>query len=77
MRKVKKEKAPVTVLHVQGGERNINFSAYGSKSLLLPTNQTLNYDGMHFQGESWYDSSRERGTRPTQTACTLRAMTAN
>lgn len=36
---------PVTVLYVQGGEQNIDFSKYGSKELLLPKNQRLEYEG--------------------------------
>lgn len=36
---------PVEILFVQGGERNINFSTYGSRELLLPISQTLVYEG--------------------------------
>lgn len=36
---------PVTMLYVQGGEQNIDFSKYGSKELLLPKNQKLEYEG--------------------------------
>ena len=36
---------PITLLLVQGGEKNINPSKYGSKELLLPKNQTLVYEG--------------------------------
>ena len=36
---------PVTILYVQGGEQNIDFSKYGSKELLLPKNQRLEYEG--------------------------------
>lgn len=35
---------PVTILYVQGGEQNIDFSKYGSKELLLPKNQRLEYE---------------------------------
>ncbi|GAB6394211.1 MAG: hypothetical protein MdMp024_0523 [Bacteroidales bacterium] len=52
VRKVKKEKAPVTKLYVQGGERNINRSAYGSKSLLLPTDRTLQYEGRTYRTDA-------------------------
>lgn len=36
---------PVAILYVQGGEQNIDFSKYGSKELLLPKNQRLEYEG--------------------------------
>lgn len=36
---------PITILYVQGGEQNIDFSKYGSKELLLPKNQRLEYEG--------------------------------
>jgi hypothetical protein len=52
IRRVKKEKAPVTKLYVQGGERNINRSACGSKSLLLPTSKTLQYEGRTCQTDA-------------------------
>jgi len=52
MRRVKKEKAPVTKLYVQGGERNINRSACGSKSFLLPTDRTLKYEGRTYQTDA-------------------------
>ncbi|MBW9276728.1 hypothetical protein [Bacteroides fragilis] len=36
---------PVEILLVQGTDRNIDFSRYGNKELLLPKSQTLNYGG--------------------------------
>lgn len=36
---------PVEILLVQGTDKNIDFSKYGSKELLLPKSQTLNYEG--------------------------------
>lgn len=42
------EKTAIEILHVQGGERNINFSKYGSKELLLPKGQTLTYEGREY-----------------------------
>jgi len=39
------ETKPLDILYVQGGERNIDFSKYGSRELLLPKNQTLEYEG--------------------------------
>lgn len=43
------DKAPITILYVQGGERNIDFSTYGSASLLLPKNQELEYQGRRYK----------------------------
>lgn len=43
------DKSPATLLYVQGGERNIDFSKYGSKTLLLPKSQTLVYQGHAYQ----------------------------
>lgn len=37
------DKQPCTTLFVSGGERNINLSTYGSKTLLLPRSQVLEY----------------------------------
>lgn len=39
------------ILYVQGGERNIDYSTYGSKTLLLPKKQTIRFDGQHFEDE--------------------------
>lgn len=41
----------IEILFVQGGEKNIDASKYGSKELLLPKSQTLRYDGQYFEGE--------------------------
>lgn len=51
---------PIEILFTQGGERNIDFSQYGSRELLLPKNQTIQFDGEHFEGEPDFDSSRAR-----------------
>ena len=40
---------PVTV---QGGEQNIDFSKYGSKELLLPKNQRLEYEGRAYVSDA-------------------------
>lgn len=42
------DKKPVSLLYVQGGERNIDYSKYKSKSLLLPISQELVYEGRHY-----------------------------
>lgn len=50
---------PCTHLYVQGGERNIDPSKYGSKTLLLPPSRPiLNYDGTYFSDEIGYDASK-------------------
>ncbi len=56
---------PVHKMYVQGGERNIEPSEYGTptnpqRTLKLPKNATLQFDGTHFYGEQGYDSSIAR-----------------
>lgn len=43
---------PVTILYVQGGEQNIDISKYGSKELLLPKNQRLEYEGRAYVSDA-------------------------
>ncbi len=43
------QKAGFNVLYVQGGNRNIDFSKYGNKELLLPKNQQYIYEGVTYQ----------------------------
>lgn len=43
---------PVTILYVQGGEQNIDFSKYGFKELLLPKNQRLEYEGRAYVSDA-------------------------
>lgn len=52
---------PVEILYVEGGSDNIDPSAYGNSSLLLPKSQTLRFDGSHFEDEEGFDSSTARG----------------
>ena len=40
---------PVEILYVQGGERNIDYSAYGSQTLLLPKSQELEFQGRRYK----------------------------
>lgn len=40
---------PVEILYMQGGERNIDYSAYGSQTLLLPKSQELSYQGRRYK----------------------------
>ena len=39
-------------MYVQGGEQNIDFSKYGSKELLLPKNQRLEYEGRTYVSDA-------------------------
>lgn len=52
---------PLDRLYVQGGEKNIDPSAYDNcRELLLPKNQTLQYDGEHFEDEDGFNSTNAR-----------------
>jgi hypothetical protein len=51
---------PVEILFVQGGDRNIDTSKYGSTELLLPKNQTIGYDGQYFSNQEGYTASEAR-----------------
>ncbi|MDR0659082.1 MAG: hypothetical protein LBG18_09180 [Mediterranea sp.] len=53
-------KKPIEILFVQGGERNIDASKYGSTELLLPQNQTIGYDGQYFSDQEGYDAAKAR-----------------
>ena len=46
------------LLYIQGGEKNIDTAKYGNKSLLLPTNVTIKYDGSKFEDEKGFDPSK-------------------
>ena len=48
---------PIKRLYVQGGDRNIDRSEYGSPELLLPKSQSLGYDGTHFSDEQGYNAN--------------------
>lgn len=42
------DKQPIVVLYVQGGERNIDASKYGTTTLLLPKDQEIEYEGRKY-----------------------------
>jgi len=46
--KMETDQRPVEILYIQGTERNIDFSTYGSKELLLPRSQILTYEGRQY-----------------------------
>ncbi|MFA5849936.1 MAG: hypothetical protein WC833_08630 [Bacteroidales bacterium] len=54
---------PVELLYIQGTDRNIDFSVYGNKTLLLPKSQSIKFDGVYFEGETGYDSLKARTYR--------------
>lgn len=54
------DKPPVEILYVQGGAQNIDRSKYGSSELLLPKNQTIVYDGKHFDNEDGFNAAISR-----------------
>ncbi len=43
------DEKPIKRLYVQGGEKNIDRSTYGSSELLLPKGQTLEYEGRTYR----------------------------
>ena len=43
---------PIKRLYIQGGERNIDRSKYGSAELLLPKGQTLDYEGRTYRTDA-------------------------
>lgn len=46
------DKQPIGRLYVQGGERNIDYSQYGSSTLLLPKSATLVQDGRTYRTDA-------------------------
>lgn len=49
VRKNQGDKSPVSILYVQGGEKNIDPTIYGSDTLLLPKSQELEYEGRRYR----------------------------
>ena len=58
------ESKPVEILYVQGGERNIDRSKYGSAELHLPKGQTLEYEGRTYISDEDGLSIRRYGVEP-------------
>lgn len=63
------DKLPTEILFVQGGDRNIDRSKYPDSEelralsngcLMLPTGQTIGYDGEHFEDEEGYNHTTSR-----------------
>jgi hypothetical protein len=57
------DSVPTEILYVQGGERNIDRSKYGTSTLHLPVDAAISYDGAHFEGETGYDATHARRYR--------------
>ncbi|PID89878.1 MAG: hypothetical protein CSA97_05795 [Bacteroidetes bacterium] len=55
------DEPPIGTLYVQGGERNIDPSAYGARELRLPRGQSFRFDGERFEWESGYVDANGRG----------------
>ena len=54
----------VEILYVQGGERNIDVSKYGSAELLLPKNRTLAYEGRTYRTDVYGFSIQRADVSP-------------
>lgn len=54
------DEIPLSRLFVQGGDRNIVFSKYGSKTLMMPKGVTVGYDGEKFSWEGGYSQSKAK-----------------
>lgn len=51
-RTTQSDELPIKRLYVQGGDRNIDRSKYGSADLLLPKSQTLVYEGRTYKSDA-------------------------
>lgn len=54
------DEIPLSRLFVQGGDRNIVFSKYGAKTLMMPKGVTVGYDGEKFSWESGYSQAKAK-----------------
>ena len=59
-RKNYNDEIPLSRLFVQGGDRNIVFSKYGAKTLMMPKGVTVGFDGDKFSWESGYSSAKAK-----------------
>lgn len=51
---------PPEIILVETTDRNIDYSKYGAKELLMPKSQTIRYDGTHFDGEDGFNAAISR-----------------
>ncbi|QUB42577.1 hypothetical protein [Porphyromonas sp. oral taxon 275] len=66
------EALPTEILWVQGGDRNIDRSRYGSATLHLPTSVTIAYDGEHFEDERGFDRLRAKRYKTDERGLSIR-----
>lgn len=62
---------PPEIILVETTDRNIDYSKYGAKELLLPKNQTIRFDGEHFEGETGFDASAARSYKTDEYGTTV------
>ena len=48
---------PPEIILVETTDRNIDYSRYGAKELLMPKSQTIRFDGTHFEGEEGFNAA--------------------
>ena len=51
---------PPEIILVETTDRNIDYSKYGAKELLMPKSQSIRYDGTHFEGEEGFNADIAR-----------------
>lgn len=51
---------PPEIILVETTDRNIDYSKYGAKELLMPKSQTIRFDGTYFEDEEGFDTSQAR-----------------
>ena len=66
------EALPTEILWVQGGDRNVDRSRYGSATLHLPTSATIAYDGEYFEDERGFDRLRAKRYKTDDRGLSLR-----
>lgn len=52
------DETPAARVYIQGGERNIFLSEYGSRELKFPKSTGIGYDGERYEGEDGYDNTK-------------------
>lgn len=52
------DETPAARVYIQGGERNIFLSEYGSRELKFPKSSGIGYDGERYEGEDGYDNTK-------------------
>lgn len=51
---------PPEIILVETTDRNIDYSKYGAKELLMPKNKTIRFDGTYFESEEGFAASKAR-----------------